>query len=199
MRTGFSFTLQHSVWMGSRSCVGCWGHGIKSTPFLSSRSSRFRAGVEQGRRYPRKICNKMLTSLVKTGLRMYTTEGQTHVAGGGLHTEFPEEVILQDAWWEHALAMQKSKKKNSRALAVSMQRLAEAGKFREMQSHGWRVVCGWCRARDGTGTGSRGEIWSSDLEGPGKATVVVKQGLTSQACGLEAALWLLHGGRISGA
>lgn len=89
--------------------------------------------------------------------------------------------------------------KEFQGMAVSMQRLAEAGKFREMQSHGWRVVCGWCRARDGTGTGSRGDIWSSDFEGPRKATVVVKQGLTSQAFGLEAALWLLHGGRIRGA
>lgn len=37
------------------------------------------------------------------------------------------------------------------------------------------------------------------FKGPGKATVVVKKGLTSQAFGLEAALWLLHGGRIRGA
>lgn len=82
----------------------------------------------------------MLTSLVETRLRMYTTEGQTHVAGGGPHTEFPEEVILQGCMVGTRTCHAEEQEKEFQGMAVSMQRLAEAGKFREMQSHGWRVV-----------------------------------------------------------
>lgn len=116
----------------------CWVLGPRNQVSTISllKGLKVRVGVEQRRRYPRKVCNKVLTSLMKTRLRMDTTEGQTHVARGGPYTGFTEEVILQGRLVETCTRHAEKQEKELQGVPMPMQRLAEAGKSREIQFHG---------------------------------------------------------------
>lgn len=93
---------------------------------------KVRGGVEQGKRYPRKACKKMLTSLLKTGLGDGHSRRTDSAAGGGQHIGLPEEAILQGRVVATCNYHAEEREKKFQGVSTPMQRLGEAGKFREM-------------------------------------------------------------------
>lgn len=115
---------------------------------------KVRGGVEQGKRYPRKACKKMLTSLLKTGLGDGHSRRTDSAAGGGQHIGLPEEAILQGrvvATCSYLAEEQEKKFSCRRArkeIPGSVNTHAKAGRSWQVQGNGmtpvdWRVACGW--------------------------------------------------------
>lgn len=93
---------------------------------------KVRGGVEQWKRYPRKTCKKMLTSLLKTGLSDGRSSSTDSAAGGGQHMRLPEEAILQGRVVATCTYHAEEQEKKFQGVSTPMQRLGEVGKFSEM-------------------------------------------------------------------
>lgn len=116
---------------------------------------KVRGGVEQGKRYPRKACKKMLTSLLKTGLGDGHSRRTDSAAGGGQHIGLPEEAILQGRVVATCSYYQKSKKRNSRECqhpCKGWEKLASSGKWDDsggLEGSMWLVGgMKWDRSRE---------------------------------------------------
>lgn len=117
----------------------CWvlGPGNQISTISVLKDLKVRGGVEQGKRYPRKTCKKMLTSLLKTGLRDGHSRRTDSAAGGGQHMRLPEEEILQGRVVATCTDHAEEQEKKFQGVSTPMQRLGEVGKFREMGRPLW--------------------------------------------------------------